>query len=224
MRYSLFLPAVACIALLARNADPPDLQLELIRRLDGLVQTRFQDPLPFALGMSRIMTPSSFGKHFHPAVTSQRDFQPENPAEREVIAKLEECGLQVGLYLFGAAIVSSTPENLDFRALKGPGTVTGGTPRPRWYPLLNPGVRQADALPDWNAMFPLARKAMNSFQDGGTGFETTFESCNIAARPVMASEQRCVACHNNQAFQSKVVAQLHRPIGGVLYVWREANQ
>jgi hypothetical protein len=71
------------------------------------------------------------------------------------------------------------------------------------------------ALPDWNAVYPLARKAMKSFTDGGTGFETEIDSWSIAARPVLASQQRCLDCHSGLA--------LNQPVGGVLYAYRRAT-
>jgi hypothetical protein len=52
---------------------------------------------------------------------------------------------------------------------------------------------------------------MKSFNDGGAGFETEMDSWSIAARPVLASQQRCLGCHD---------ASLNQPIGGVLYAYR----
>lgn len=222
MRHYLPLSVLGCFALFAGNPQPPD--LPLIDRLDGLVQQRFQTPLPNTLGMSRVMVPSSFGRHFQPGKIAERDFVPENPDEQEVVARLEEKGVQVGLYLFGAAITVAAPQALDFRALKGPGAVTRGTPRPAWYPSLAPGFPpQPDALPDWNAIYPLAREAMRSFQGGGKGWVGTLGGWNIAARPVVASDQRCVSCHNNQPLRTGPEAKPGEPIGGILYAFRRAQ-
>jgi len=87
--------------------------------------------------------------------------------------------------------------------------VTRGTPRPAWIPL--PG-----ALPDWKTIYPIARRAMKSFEDGGNGFETTVDSWTIAARPVVAAKQTCVACHNHSV-------ELNKPIGGLLYAFRRVK-
>jgi len=224
MRYRLFpiaVAGIACIALFARIPQPIDHSLSLINRLDELVQARFQSPAINALGMSRVAVPSSFGRHFSPRYTAQRDFAPENAAEKEVIQQLEDNGLQVGLYVFGAAILDSAPDALDFRALKGPGAMTSGTPRPSWYPALaQPAAAQPDALPDWKAIYPLARQAMQTFQEGGGGFETVVGSWTVAARPVIAGAQRCVDCHNNPAFRPRTVTKLNQPLGGVLYAFR----
>jgi hypothetical protein len=197
--------------------------LDLINRLDELVELRFKTPIAGVVGISRITTPSSMGKQFHPNPANSRDLMPENMMEKEVIAKLEEHGVQVGFYMFGIAIVRAIPELLDYRSLKGPAAITRGTPRPGWYPNQLPDPRihtqtrkavsvPAGPLPDWNAVYPLARRAMLSFQGGSAGFETTLASWDVAARPV-STEKRCAACHD-----------LSHPIGGVLYAFRRAKR
>jgi hypothetical protein len=210
--------AAGCVALYATIPSAPD--QELINRLDTIVQNRFRDPAPLTLGMSRVARPVSMGTHFYPRRASARDFQPESPAEKDVIDALEKQQTQVGFYVIGNVITSLPPSDVtleSFRALKGPAAMTRGTPRPRWYP---PSRKTAavdpNALPDWEAIYPLASKAMETFENGGQGFETTFGNWNIAARPVIASQQRCVTCHNRMDLPVK----LNDPIGGVLYAYR----
>jgi hypothetical protein len=143
--------------------------------------------------------------------------------EREVITQLEENGIHVGLYVFGTAVVTSSPEDLNYRALKGPGAVTRGTLRPAWYPgqpIVLPA--SADALPNWKAVYPLAKRAMQSFEDGGSGFETTLDGWNIAARPVVA-EARCNVCHDRLYAVSSPAAKGKKSIGGVLYAFRRGR-
>ena len=214
-RWLLFVPLLlvpillvpACVVLFAGNPKAPD--LPLIDQLHKLVQMRFDTPLPGALGMSRVLAPPSMGQHFQPVRTTGRDFIPENDGEREVIGKLETNGVQVGIYVFGSAVLKATPQALDYRALKGPGAVTRTTPRPAWYPYqAKLSSAPADSLPDWKAVYPVAQRAMRSFQDGGAGFETALESWDIAARTV-ATGKRCVMCHSDA-----------QPIGGVLYAFR----
>jgi hypothetical protein len=202
MRYTILLLA----PLFAANQPSG---LHLISRLDGIVQARFRNPTPGALGMSRIAVPSSMGTHFQPLLGNVRDFISETSEEREVVAALEDSHLQVGLYVFGASIVDVNPEALAFRALKGPGAITRGTPRPAWYPGGLPVPSKADALPDWKTVYPLAKRAMQSFEDGGSGFETTLNGWDVAARPV-ATDARCATCHGSSA----------EPVGGVLYAFR----
>jgi hypothetical protein len=214
MRPRVLLLMPVCAILFAGNPKPAD--LPLINRLDELVQLRFHDPLPGALGMSRIVMPMSMGRHFQPDRPSERDFRPENAAEREIVDKLEENRALVGLYVFGTAVRKTAPQALDYRALKGPGTVTRGTPRPAWYPSqLIASPAPADALPDWKAIYPVARLAMTRFSAGGAGFETSLGGWDIAARPVIAAEQ-CAACHNQLS--------LGKAIGGVLYALRRASR
>jgi hypothetical protein len=205
----LFAPA--CLVLFAGDPNPPD--LPLINRLDELVQLRFKTPIPGAPGMSRIVAPSSMGGQFQPHRPNERDFIPENAMEWEVIGKLEESGVHVGLSVFGTEVVTATAQALDYRALKGPGAVTRGTPRPAWYPEHSKmSATPADALPDWNAVYPLARRAMQRFQSGGAGFESRLESWDIAARPVAAGK-RCAMCH-----------RANQPSGGVLYAFRRSGR
>src|SRR5262249_48139575 len=155
----LLLTTFACIALYATlHTNPSDVRL--IARLDEVIQRRFAALPITTLGMSRVVQPSSFGEHFQPVRTAERDFQPTSAVEEVLIADMERAGLQVGLYLFGAAIEKAAPDALNFRALKGPGAITKGTPRPRWYPgLLDVTPRippSPDALPGWKTIYPVA--------------------------------------------------------------------
>src|SRR5205085_1070070 len=153
-------------------------------------------PQPGLLGMSRVASPNSLGRHFQPLTTDRRDFSPESDHERELLAGIEEQNLQLGLYLFGAAILDGAVEDMNYRALKGPAGITKGTPRPYWYPAFPPTIAPRikppadDRLPDWIEIYPLAQKAMRSFADGGRGFESRVGSWEIAARPVIANDAR----------------------------------
>jgi hypothetical protein len=207
----LLLSLPVCFALFAGHPKPPD--LPLIDRFQEQVQRRFETPLPDSFGMDRMVRPSSMGGHFQPVRTAERDFVPENAMEREILGKLEENAVQLGLYVFGTAILAAPPHSENYRALKGPGTITRMTPRPTWYPgQPKTDEAPADALPDWNAVYPLAQRAMRSFEDGGAGFETKLATWDIAARPVSASE-RCAACHGKA-----------KHLGGVLYAFRRASR
>jgi hypothetical protein len=77
-------------------------------------------------------------------------------------------------------------------------------------------------LPDWNAIYPAAQRAMRSFKDGGKGFETDFLGWTIAARPTIASSSKCVSCHSSFAPRSASV-KLGEAVGAVLYAYRVAN-
>jgi hypothetical protein len=175
------------------------------------------------LGMSRAVVEPSFGQHFVPLFNATRDFMPENEREKKALAALEDVPLQAGFYFFGRAIVDAPMAPPNYRALKGPAAITEGTPRPAWYPTaINPAA-SADALPDWKTIYPVAQKAMKRFAEGGTGFETSIGSWQIAARPILASQQRCVACHNAPGFATRVPAELNHALGGVLYAFRRTS-
>ena len=234
---------LVCVLTGTVSDDRPASDLRTIDELNAIMQERFRTPpavIPFnflndpglrqklsglpitshpPLGMSRVVQPGSFGSHYLPAFNTTRDFRPESKEETEVTCALESLHEQVGFYLIGRDILTSKAEAPNFRALKGPAALTAGTPRPAWYPT---GVNKAaspDALPDWKAIYPLAQKAMKSFRDGGTGFETTIGSWRVAARPVIASQERCLACHSTSINR----AVLHEALGGVLYAFRPAG-
>ncbi len=232
-----FIAATLCACLLF-SKEPDARNLELINRFDQLVQIRFRDPMPQTLGMSRTASANSFGRNYQPILTDLRDFKPENQTESSLLAEMDHRQMQLGLYVFGLEVVSSEPAALNFRALKGPAAITVGTPRPLWYPAsiedsghlvapplislksesLNRTVAK-DALPDWLDIYSTARGAMKSFQDGGKGFETQVGRWTVAARPLLASDARCLVCHNSMT-RGKV--ELQQPLGGVLYAFRRA--
>jgi hypothetical protein len=211
------------IAVLLLAVVPPKNPLPLIEEFNETVQQRIENPLPNTLGMSRVMIRPSLGTHFRPLVSDMRDYAPETDKERDLLASLERQDLQVGLYVFGAAILNHTAEEMDFRSLKGPGAITKDTPRPRWCPAaLVFGEQQdnGDALPDWRAMYPLAQRAMKNFADGGHGFETQLDTWNVVARPAIAREGRCVACHNSSRGDNQREFAVGDALGGVLYAYR----
>jgi hypothetical protein len=217
--------AAACsltIACAVFAAGGPKTDLNVIGRLDNIIQARFADPQLASFGMNRVAIDNSLGAHFMPLPSRPTDFAPNNVAERETVDALESHELQTGFYVFGAA-VSAPPTELKYRALKGPAVVTAGTPRPNWYPgLAKPAVTNPGALPDWDAIYPLAQRAMRSFHDGGKGFEATLDGWNLAARPVVASQDRCVACHNQMRAGAGDI-KLNQAIGGVLYAYRRTQ-
>jgi len=175
-----------------RGVGNPASDLQKIDEFNQLMQLRFQTTAlapppgsyqagtehlltdnPRALGMSRMAGPLSFGKFYLPNFNVTRDFEPENNSGKKPLAGLETAPLEVGLYLFGRAILDSTVDVRNYRALKGPAAVTEGAPRPKWYPSGENPAALADALPDWKAIYPLAQRAMKSFADGGAGFDTS---------------------------------------------------
>jgi hypothetical protein len=224
MRWALLLLAIMG----TDNGIRPRSDFTLIGQFNDCAQIRFATPpYPDALGMSRMVVPASMGEHFTPAFNTTRDFLPENEKERRILADLESAHLQVGFYVFGRAILGSEAPAFSYRALKGPAAITKGTPRPALYPTAINLNASSDALPDWQTIYPLAQKAMKSFADGGSGFKTTLGSWNIATRPVLASQEKCVACHNSSPrFYSPRHTEallLNQPLGGVIYAYRRSR-
>jgi hypothetical protein len=205
------------------NTVPPANDLKPIDNLNDCVQARFEQPPDALLGMSRAFNPQSMREHYVPLFNVTRDFLPENKPEERALADLEAGQLQVGAYLFGRAILDAPAGQFNYRALKGPAAVTMGTPRPALYPTAVNPKPSPDALPDWNAIYPLAQRAMKSFRDGGSGFETSLgaasPSWRIAARPVLAGSEKCLACHGGPARVS-----VGQPLGGVLYAFRRTEK
>ncbi len=241
MRPLLFAAATAALTFTAFavfGAGSPKTDLNLIDDFNRLIQQRFADPAPEALGMSRITRPNSFGTHYIPTFSAAVDFSPMSDPERTLVAELAERKIQAGLYVVGGAISSCPADYLNWRALKGPAKITPGTPRPAWYPELWGGgdlmhrPKAEGSLPDWYDIYSLAQHAMSSFRDGGKGFETSLDSWTIAARPVLATQERCVTCHNTMSKPSESPfalpnappgppdLSLNSPAGGVLYAFR----
>jgi hypothetical protein len=171
--------------------------------------------------LSRVAVPRSLGRHFQPTPTAATDFRPETPSEQSLLRELDAGAVNAGFYVFGAAITRSAPQLRDFRALKGPAVVTPGTVRPAWYPPLAPKASSPDALPDWDAVYPIARQAMTEFETGATNFQTSAGIWRVLARPVPASAPSCVGCHNNSVIgRADHAIALHDAIGGVLYLYK----
>ncbi|MFN7920266.1 MAG: hypothetical protein U0Q16_09225 [Bryobacteraceae bacterium] len=213
--------AVALAAAFAyRN---PEARIEpLIDQFDGFVQQRLAEPLPKELGLSRVMRPSSFGRHFAPTKFAVRDFIPRDDAERKLVAELESQQVQLGMYLFGESVLRTDPAEFSYRAMKGPGIVTQGTSRLLQYAKVLPPVNAPKPdFPDWNTIYPIAREAMTAFAKGEQHYETQAGSWTIAARPAAASSARCVACHNNDpAIKRPSKFQEGDILGGAIYVYR----
>ncbi|MEZ5403146.1 MAG: hypothetical protein R2729_25930 [Bryobacteraceae bacterium] len=188
----LALPLVA--AGFARwDAAPPvdNIHRAILRRF-GEFQT---------FGMSRLVRPASLGKHFRPAPGAARDFLPETPDEKALLEQAESQGWQVGFYLAGRAILDGAHHRtvFNFRELKGPAILTGGTPR---------------SLPAWDAVYPFAQSAVRELAAGGQPAPSAIDGWTLAALPVGAFKQECLQCHPGSSSGSL--------LGAAIYVYRRA--
>ena len=174
------------------------------------------------LGFSRMTVPNSYGTHFQAISHYIRDFVPERENEKELLTQMEDQKMQLGMFLFGQAILDQPDTTMDYRALKGPAIITKGTRRPpQMARLIDPPAHpDPDALPTWLEAYPIGLRAMRSFADGGHGFETRIGDWTIAARPAIATNDRCLGCHNAANTNSKKKLKLGEPVGGILYAYK----
>ncbi len=178
--------AVLIAAPLARLDSVPD----EISRLDNCIQLRFLDTKAF--GMSRILP-----MQFH----GIRTFQPENATERSVVERLRHEGYKVALYLVGRnALAAQTP----FLSLNPRRSVVQG---PAFITPVHDGE-----LPPPDTLLADGRRALLSFQKGD-GYDIRKDGWTVAMRPLRASNQKCVQCHNSEL-------KIGNALGAALYVYR----
>ena len=157
----------------------------LIGVLNDRIQERFKD-VENGLGMSRIV-------RIRPLSAGPHQFEPENLGESAVLRDLEKAGVSVVLYLGSAS-----------RRIKGPVLMTRSTE----------GVAGEIAMPEaeglresLNASLAAFRRA-ESYEFGRPGWK-------FIARPVRASSQKCLNCHEG--------VSLGEPVGVVMYAYGPAQ-
>jgi hypothetical protein len=169
-------------------------QPDELSQLNECIQHRFQDRTSF--GMRRILP-----NQFH----GVRLFRPENPTERAVVTKLEQQGYQVALYLAGRSVMTApppTPALPPYRyAVQGPAYITR--------------FRNADELPGPDALFEDSRTALAAFKTG-RGYDIQKGDWTVAMRPLRATNEACVQCHNSVGANVK----MNDPLGVVMYVYK----
>lgn len=188
MRTTLFLAALAARLTIPQLHEPDEL-----RQLNDCIQKRFQDRKAF--GMLRIIP-----DQFH----GVRQFRPENPAEQAVIAKLEEQGYEVALFLSGRNVLSIPSLASSFPSyrfgVQGPAYLTH--------------IRNTADLPAPDLLFDESRAAFDSFKTG-EGYDVRKGEWNVAVRPLRAGET-CVQCHNSRGANVKI----NDALGVAMYVYR----
>lgn len=175
---SLTLAACAAAAF-ARAPQPapqqPAAQPHPLDALDREVQKRFHDVIGF--GMARIAT--------------ERRFAPETQEERAAVRELERGGYEVGLYLAGRAILDDASEQPRQAKTKFGYGMTGQAFSGPIF--VGPGVKR---LPAAAALWDETRHALESFGAGAEQHEFTWSRWQVLARPVRASAESCLRCHN----------------------------
>jgi hypothetical protein len=177
-----------------------------INQLNDCIQTRFLARTTF--GMSRIVSSGFHGVG---------PFQPENPTELAVVQRLEQQHYQVALYLAGRN-ASTTLRQIQTTA--GYPLVIAQHRFGVQDPAFITGHQSADELPRPDTQLEDSQDALKAFENG-EGYNIKRGDWNVALRPLRASNQACVDCHNNRTIGSRV--HLGDPLGVVMYVYRRKD-
>lgn len=162
-----------------------------ITRLDECIQTRFLDTGRF--GMKRILPMEYHGI---------RTFEPENAAEKAVVAQLAVEKYDVAFYLAGRGILSAPPL-IDPRRtrMQGPAFITR---------------QRVEQFPQPDALLTASREALAAF-DEGRSQDIRLPGWTVVARPIRASKENCVRCHSASSGQTLKIGD---PLGVAVYVYR----
>jgi hypothetical protein len=190
MRLLILASLAAHLTLPVTAPEPSELN-----RLDDCIQHRFLARTTF--GMGRILP-----DQFH----GVRQFRPENTTEQAVVNQLDQKGYQVALYLAGRNVLdvpSPIPNLALYRyAVQGPAYITH---------LENP-----EELPRPDSLFDTSRTALVAFRTGQGYSDVQKGDWTIALRPLRASNDACVQCHNAAGARVK----MNDPLGVVMYVYK----
>jgi hypothetical protein len=207
----------------AKPQAPYVFPVQELAALDKVVQARFAVVPIDDFGMSRI------GKRH--AV-----FRSSTPQEKSVIAALDKKKWDVVFYVAGRSYLKNEPSNLGPQFMQGPVFIAGrydASPlqNPYSYYALQPGTGELgqppDELPGGNPVAsPLKKPAMQALESFKTRGGTEFAAgdWNVVARPVLASSQACVDCHNSRLRPRKLWGndwyRLDEPMGVAMYAYR----
>ena len=190
---------------------------ETLDAFDRAVQGRFHNVIGF--GMSRVST--------------QRWFLPETEEEKEAVTALKHEGYEVCIYLVGRNILQDIPAD---RRRSNPNLGSSGE-----HLMSGPvfvGAGKLTGLPAGNEMWEPAREALRKFDAGAAQQSFGISGWQIEARPVRASDDKCLSCHG---YDARLVAnangtgrrwiiekqrnqlQLGDPVGVLLYVYRKKS-
>jgi hypothetical protein len=186
---ALILVSLAAHLTLPVTSEPGELN-----RLDECIQHRFLARTTF--GMGRILP-----DQFH----GVRQFRPENATEQAVVNQLDQKAYQVALYLAGRNVLSDPSANpmlsLYRYAVQGPAYITR--------------LRNPEELPRPETLFEESRTALTAFNTG-QGYDIQKGDWTIALRPLRATNQACVQCHNSSGARVK----MNEALGVVMYVYK----
>lgn len=149
---------------------------------------------------TRFLSRTSFGMN---RIAAQhhgaRTFHPENAGESALVDRIRKKGYELAVFLAGRSVLEA-PLPLG---VQGPAFVTN--------------LRDAKQLPGPDTLLPQSRAALASFQTGD-GYDIHMGDWTVAMRPLRASNESCIACHNARA--SRPGVQIGDALGVVMYVFR----
>jgi hypothetical protein len=240
-RFFMLMALVAAIPLLVarylenarRNAPktPYVFPVTELAALDQVVQARFAVIPEKDFGVSRI------GKR-------HEVFVPQTAQEKSVVAALKRRGYEVVFYVAGRGYLKDQRARLGPHFLQGPIFITRPpqvakvTPY-TYMPLMPerytkaPSATPLPGLPGGGPIVsPLKAPAQEAFWKFETSDGTDFQAgkWNIVARPVRASSQTCVDCHNSRQmgrgwpFGNAEELKLGDTLGVAMYAYRRKSE
>jgi len=182
---------------------------------NAAVQKRFHNVIGF--GMARL--------------ASERRFRPETPEEKQVVNDLTRDGYQISLFLAAREILQDVPVSYrvsyakmgsGFDLMNGPVVV---------------GEQKLKGLPDGAAMWEGTREALRQFERGSERWAFAAGEWDVEARPVRASEDKCLKCHASRQLifeernggatmrygRETQALNIGDPIGALLYVYKRKD-
>jgi hypothetical protein len=148
------------------------------------------------------------------------------------VRELKRAGYEVGLYLAGRAILDDAPERPRLAKTRFGFGLTGQAFSGPIF--VGPGVKR---LPTAASLWDGTRRALESFAAGAERHEFTTGRWQVEARPVRASADSCLRCHNTDYRQVYGVTEagarfsrieptgdplkLGDPLGVLVYAYRK---
>ena len=134
-----------------------------------------------------------------------RQFRPENATEQAVVNDLQNKGYQVALFLAGRNVMIALQSTLALAPyrynVQGPAYITRVNPQ---------------ALPSAADLLDEGRRAMEYFQSA-QGYNVQKDGWTVAVRPLRATNEACVQCHNSMGAH----VEMNDALGAILYVYKK---
>lgn len=205
-------PSASTLRGVVPSQESADSGAGLIAALDDCIQQRFLD-VDQGFGYRRIVRPGD---------TAHR-FKPENAKELAVVDYLIRHKLDMVLYLAGREIVGPSLNSQEFdriagKLIKGPVRIT-------------PNDKGMAGLPALKQLWDRGHEAMQAFH-GSDNYDFNLGGWKFVARPVRASDQSCLKCHQgngtsyllrDRALESRPL-QIGDPLGLLFYGYKTSDQ